>query len=58
MAYHHLEVDFQAPDVATFFLFRDLLGTLSERKCFIHCAANKRVSAFMALYRAIELKWS
>ena len=26
-------------------------------KLFIHCAANKRVTAFLGLYRAIKLNW-
>ncbi len=56
--YHHLPVDFEAPEVEQFFLFRDLYRQLAEHKCFIHCAANKRVSTFIALYRIIELGWS
>ena len=58
LEYHHLPVDFQAPEMARFHDFRELLNGLSERRCFIHCAANKRVSCFMALYRIIELGWS
>jgi protein tyrosine phosphatase (PTP) superfamily phosphohydrolase (DUF442 family) len=56
--YHHLPVDFQSPQVARYFAFQDLLRGLSQRKCFIHCAANKRVSTFMALFRILELGWS
>lgn len=56
--YHHLPVDFQQPAVSDFFSFLDLMRRLKGRKCFIHCAANKRVSCFMALYRIIELGWT
>ncbi len=58
LRYEHIPVDFEAPEVERFFAFRDLYRSLAERKCFIHCAANKRVSTFMALYRMIELTWS
>jgi protein tyrosine phosphatase (PTP) superfamily phosphohydrolase (DUF442 family) len=56
--YEQIPVSFEAPETEKFFAFCDLYRRLSERKCFIHCAANKRVSAFMALYRMIELGWS
>jgi protein tyrosine phosphatase (PTP) superfamily phosphohydrolase (DUF442 family) len=58
LEYHHLPVDFQAPEVAQFFTFQRLMRRLAGRNCFVHCAANKRVSTFMALYRIIELGWS
>jgi protein tyrosine phosphatase (PTP) superfamily phosphohydrolase (DUF442 family) len=58
LRYEHIPVDFEAPQVERFFAFRDLYRQLAEHKCFIHCAANKRVSAFLALYRMIELGWS
>ncbi len=56
--YAHLPISFEAPEVDRFFAFRDLYNPLAEYKCFIHCAANKRVSCFMALYRILELGWS
>ncbi len=56
--YEHLPISFEAPEVDRFFAFRDLYKPLVERRCFIHCAANKRVSCFMALYRMVELGWS
>jgi protein tyrosine phosphatase (PTP) superfamily phosphohydrolase (DUF442 family) len=58
LRYEHIPVDFETPEVEQFFAFRDLYRQLAERNCFIHCAANKRVSAFMALYRMIELGWT
>jgi len=59
LIYLHLPVSFQQPAPADFSAFRQHLNALAGRKCFIHCAANKRVSVFLALYRAIEkgLPW-
>lgn len=58
LEYHHLPVSFEAPEIERFNAFRQLYRRLSDRKCFIHCAANKRVSCFVALYRVIELDWT
>ncbi|MEJ2453520.1 MAG: protein tyrosine phosphatase family protein [Candidatus Thiodiazotropha sp.] len=58
LRYEHLPISFETPEVDCFFAFRDLYRSLAERNCFIHCAANKRVSCFMALYRMVELGWS
>ena len=57
MQYHHLPVNFKAPEIERFNAFRHLYRQLANRKCFIHCAANKRVSCFLALYRMIEMDW-
>jgi protein tyrosine phosphatase (PTP) superfamily phosphohydrolase (DUF442 family) len=57
LRYEHLPISFEAPEVDRFFAFRELYRSLAERNCFIHCAANKRVSCFMALYRMLELGW-
>lgn len=57
LQYHNLPVNFQAPEIERFNAFRDLYRQLTDRKCFIHCAANKRVSCFLALYRMIEMDW-
>lgn len=58
MAYHHIPVDFKAPrfdDLEKFFAVMD--GS-SDRKVFVHCAANYRVSSFVALYGQAKLGWS
>jgi protein tyrosine phosphatase (PTP) superfamily phosphohydrolase (DUF442 family) len=55
--YIHLPVSFQQPAIEDFRTFRQLLKSLTGRKLFIHCAANKRVSVFLALYRVIEEGW-
>jgi hypothetical protein len=31
---------------------------LTGKRVFVHCAANKRVSVFMALYRQLRQGWS
>jgi len=56
--YEAIPVSFEAPEPERFSDFRTRYRQLAGRRCFIHCAANKRVSAFMALYRILELGWS
>jgi hypothetical protein len=34
------------------------MDELSDKRVFVHCAANKRVSVFMALYRQLRQRWS
>jgi protein tyrosine phosphatase (PTP) superfamily phosphohydrolase (DUF442 family) len=58
MNYYHIPVNFQAPkleDLEKFFLVMD---ETENKKIFIHCAANKRVSCFLALYGENKLGWS
>jgi len=57
LRYETIPVSFEAPERERFAEFRALYRQLSDHRCFIHCAANKRVSAFMALYRMLELGW-
>jgi uncharacterized protein (TIGR01244 family) len=55
--YVHIPVAFSAPtenDLAAFF---DALDANQERKMLVHCAANKRVTAFLGLYRIVRLGW-
>ena len=50
LEYYHIPVDFQDPkreDLQHFFF---LMDTIYEKKICVHCAANKRVSVFIALY--------
>ena len=56
--YHHVPVDFTAPlwnDLARFF---DVMDASRDKKVFVHCAANYRVSSFVALYGQEKLGWS
>ena len=52
--YIHLPVNFQKPEISRYFEFAGLLKTLLDKKIFLHCAANKRVSVFLALFRILE----
>ena len=38
--------------------FRAAMNAHSESPVWVHCAANKRVSVFVALYGQLELGWS
>lgn len=56
--YHHIPVDFNAPgsrDLETFF---EVMDAARGKKVFVHCAANYRVSSFVALYGEVRLGWS
>jgi uncharacterized protein (TIGR01244 family) len=57
MKYIHIPVDFQSPtesDLQTFFAAMD---AHRHQKVLVHCAANKRVTAFVGLYRINRLGW-
>ena len=54
MAYVQLPVDFNAPSSADFRAFSGVMEAFSERRIFVHCAANMRVSAFVFLYRVLR----
>lgn len=53
--YVHIPVVFDAPTAADFNRFLAVIQALRTASLFIHCAANMRVSAFVYLYRRIEL---
>ena len=55
--YIHIPVVFESPKDEDFQEFVLALNKYKESKVFIHCAANKRVSAFIALYRIMVLGW-
>ncbi len=52
--YIHIPVLWETPTIENFQEFAQVMNTNLERKIFIHCAANMRVSAFMYLYRQIH----
>lgn len=56
--YHHIPVDFRAPQPGDFERFRATLRRLDAERVFVHCAMNYRVSCFVALYGECELGWS
>lgn len=53
----HISVIFEEPKEDDLFVFIKTLSAYKNSKVFIHCAANKRVSVFMALYRILSLAW-
>ena len=58
LEYHHIPVDFNAPQAADLQRFTDVMDGVRDRKVFVHCAANYRVSTFVALYSEARLGWS
>ncbi|WP_165857019.1 protein tyrosine phosphatase family protein [Marinobacter sp. JSM 1782161] len=58
MRYVHIPVDFQTPAADDLQRFFDAMDDAGDRKVLVHCAANKRVSSFVALYGEARLGWS
>lgn len=54
MSYVHIPVDFKAPTTEDFHAFCGVMQAFANRRVFVHCAANKRVSAFLFLYRVLH----
>jgi protein tyrosine phosphatase (PTP) superfamily phosphohydrolase (DUF442 family) len=54
MAYVHIPVDFRAPTSQDLQAFCRVMKAFDDRPVFVHCAANKRVSAFVFLYRVLH----
>ncbi len=58
MEYHHIPVSFQAPQLEDLWSFFSVMHATQGKQVFVHCAANKRVSSFVALYGEAKLGWS
>lgn len=58
LEYVHIPVDFAAPAAADYARFAAAMDARREQPVFVHCAANYRVSAFMAIYRVKTLGWN
>ena len=58
MAYRHIPVRFDAPAVDDFRAFVAAMDERAGAKTFVHCAANYRVSTFVALWGELRLGWS
>lgn len=52
--YLHIPVSWDAPTLADFQQFVSVMDRHRDLQIFVHCAANKRVSAFMYLYRQLQ----
>ena len=57
MEYIHIPVIWQNPTSEDLDKFFDVVEKYKNKKVFIHCAANMRVSSFIALYRVIKEGW-
>ena len=57
MRYYHIPVVWKLPRFADYQRFVSVMHQQGGRRVFVHCAANKRVSIFIALYRVCELDW-
>lgn len=55
LEYVHIPVEFCAPQPRDLQRFFDALDARGNDKVFVHCIANKRVSAFMFLYRVLKM---
>lgn len=60
LRYHHIPVPFDAPGVEHFRAFLAAMDAeaAADAKVFVHCAANYRVSSFLALYGELRLGWT
>ena len=54
MEYVHLPVNWDAPMVEDAARFFEVMDANRDKHCFVHCAANMRVSAFVYLYRVLR----
>lgn len=56
MNYFHIPVEFTDPKQEELFMFIDLLKACKNRKVWVHCILNYRVTAFMYVYNKFILK--
>ena len=57
MEYVHIPVEFDAPTEQDLLAFFNAMDAALGKQTLLHCAANKRVTAFLGLYRAIRQHW-
>ncbi len=57
MSYVHIPVVWTRPLRSDLERFFGVMDELTDQRVFVHCAANKRVSAFVALHRILHLGW-
>ena len=57
MTYVHIPVKFDAPTEQDLLAFFDAMEKHRGKKLLVHCAANKRVTSFLGLYRVLRLGW-
>jgi protein tyrosine phosphatase (PTP) superfamily phosphohydrolase (DUF442 family) len=57
MKYIPIPVDWENPTLTDLDRFCDAMDMHASQKVLVHCAANMRVSVFVALYRILHLDW-
>jgi protein tyrosine phosphatase (PTP) superfamily phosphohydrolase (DUF442 family) len=58
LEYVQINVPWEHPERSHLERFFAAMEARREQRLFVHCAANKRVSAFVALYRIHRLGWA
>jgi protein tyrosine phosphatase (PTP) superfamily phosphohydrolase (DUF442 family) len=58
LTYRHIPVRFDAPTPENLQAFVEAMDALGDRRVFVHCAANFRVSVFLALWGELRLGWT
>lgn len=54
MTYLHIPVSWEEPSLRDLEQFFDIMDSNQDRKVFVHCNANMRVSVFVYLYRTMR----
>jgi uncharacterized protein (TIGR01244 family) len=57
LEYVHIPVVWEQPTKADLERFFEIMEARQDKTLFVHCAANRRVSVFMALYRIMPQVW-
>lgn len=57
MEYVHIPVDWNQPTEENLTEFMNAMDSRKNVKTFVHCQANYRATAFIALYRVLRLGW-
>ena len=57
MQYVNIPVNWNTPTRKGLNVFMDALDANKDRKVHVHCEANFRASAFIAIYRILRLGW-
>ncbi len=57
MEYINIPVDWDSPLRQNLEEFMKAMHAREQNKLLVHCRANYRVSAFIALYRILQLEW-
>lgn len=56
--YHHVPVQFDAPSAEDFQAFLSAMERVAGKRVLVHCAANFRVTSFVALWGEAAQGWS